>query len=159
MQLLALSSGEAELCAVTKAAAEGLGIRALLQDFGFDARLELHSDATAAIGMCKRLGLGRVRHLAVADLWLQQRVKSGELTLHKVLGKENPADILTKFRNARDSFALLQLAGIYLAPGRPDSAPIRSAFQIGRREVPAGFCHLPVGEHRADPPLPQHLAP
>ena len=59
MQLLALSSGEAELRAVTKTAAEALGVQALLAAFGVSVNLELHSDATAAIGMCKRLGLGR----------------------------------------------------------------------------------------------------
>ena len=83
MTLIALSSGEAELCAVTRAAAEGLGLQAILEDFGHTVKVHLHSDATAAIGICRRLGLGRVRHLAVADLWLQQRVKRGELVLHK----------------------------------------------------------------------------
>ena len=60
--LIALSSGESELAAVTKAAAEGMGMQAVLRDFGFQAKLEVHSDATAAIGICKRQGLGRVRH-------------------------------------------------------------------------------------------------
>ena len=53
------------------------------------------SYATAAIGICKRQGLGRVRHLATADLWLQQRVKARELLLSKVPGKDNPADVFT----------------------------------------------------------------
>lgn len=145
MQLLALSSGEAELCAVTKGAAEGLGVQALLSDFGFTSTVELHSDATAAIGICRRLGLGRVRHLAVSDLWLQQRVRQGDLTVHKVPGKQNPADILTKYRSARDSFGLLQRVGIFLAPGRPASAPVRCSFVIGSRvSAPPGFVHLPV---------------
>ena len=146
MQLLALSSGEAELCAVTKAAAEGLGLQTILSDFGHRVNVELHSDATAAIGICKRLGLGRVRHLAVSDLWLQQRVKRGDLAVFKVPGKQNPADILTKYRNARDTFALLARAGIYLAPGRPAAAPVRSKYKIGASEVPPGFLHLPMGE-------------
>ena len=48
MQLLALSSGEAELCAVTKAAAEGLGLQAILADFAHLATVELHSDASVS---------------------------------------------------------------------------------------------------------------
>ena len=116
MHLPALPSGEAELCVVTKAAAEAMGIRALLADFGLTVSLELHADATAAIGMCKRLGLGRVRHLAVSDLWLQQRVRSKDLQLFKAPGKVNIADIFTKYRNCRDTFSLLAQAGIYLAP-------------------------------------------
>ena len=33
-------------------------------------RLTLKSDATAAIGITQREGLGKVRHLATADLWV-----------------------------------------------------------------------------------------
>ena len=48
--LIALSTGEFELVAVTKAAAEALGIQSVLADFGVFGKLEIHSDATAAIG-------------------------------------------------------------------------------------------------------------
>ena len=51
--LIALSSGESELAAVTKAAAEALGIKSVLSDFGTKVKIEIHSDATAAIGICK----------------------------------------------------------------------------------------------------------
>ena len=150
MQILALSSGEAELCVVSKAGEQALGIRAILADFGVEVKLELHSDATAAIGMCRRLGLGRVRHLAVADLWIQQKVRDGDLSLFKVPGKQNIADIVTKYRSARDAFALLVQAGNFLAPGRPASAPTRTTYVIGaNKEVPPGFAHLPVGETAA----------
>ena len=81
--LIALSSGESELAAVTKAAAEALGIQSVLSDFGVSVKIEIHSDATAAIGICKRQGLGRVRHLATADLWVPQKVRSRELKLFK----------------------------------------------------------------------------
>ena len=145
MPLIALSSGEAELCAVTRAAAEGIGVQALFADFGHEVTVELHSDASAAIGICKRLGLGRVRHLAVADLWLQQRLRQKDLMLAKTPGKTNMADVLTKFRSCTDIFRLLSPAGLYLAPGRPSCAPVRSKFTIGGRDtVPEGFLHLPT---------------
>lgn len=54
------------------------------------------SDASAAIGIVQREGLGRVRHLAVADLWIQHRRSLGSITYLKVNGKDNPADLLTK---------------------------------------------------------------
>ena len=72
---LALSTGEAELGAMTKGAAESEGILAILRDFSLDANITISSDASAAIGITKRLGLGKVRHLSVADLWIQQRVR------------------------------------------------------------------------------------
>ena len=71
MEILALSSGEAELGALVKAGTEGTGIQSVLADFAIPVQLKLLSDSTAAIGMVRRLGLGRVRHLATADLWLQ----------------------------------------------------------------------------------------
>jgi hypothetical protein len=81
---IALSSGEAELAAVVKGATEGLGMKAILADFGIDVGLSMYSDAAAAIGMVRREGLGRVRHLAVGDLWIQQRVRSGEIHVSKI---------------------------------------------------------------------------
>ena len=54
--LIALSSGESSLAAVTKAAAEGFGVQAVLSDFGFPVKIEVHSDATAAIGIADARG-------------------------------------------------------------------------------------------------------
>ena len=75
LSTLALSSGESELAAMAKGSAEGLGLQAILQDFGINVKVEVHSDATAAIGIASRQGLGRIRHIAVADLWVQQKLK------------------------------------------------------------------------------------
>ena len=47
----------------------------------------IKSDAAAAIGICKRRGLGKVR---------QDHLRTGDFVLNKMLGSENPADILTK---------------------------------------------------------------
>ena len=76
LTVLALSSGEAELMAIVKSATEALGLQAIYSDFGLSMQLEVRSDATAAIGMVSRLGLGRVRHLAVSDLWVQEKSRS-----------------------------------------------------------------------------------
>ncbi len=37
-----------------------------------------------------------MRHLAVSQFWVQERLRAGSFTLHKVAGDSNPADILTK---------------------------------------------------------------
>ena len=47
------------------------------------------------MGMVNRKGLGRVRHVE-GELWIQDAVKQQRMTIGKVLGEENPADILTK---------------------------------------------------------------
>ena len=61
------------LAALVRAGTEALGIQALLKDFGISVKLTILSDATAAIGIVKRVGLGKVRHLSVADLWVQEK--------------------------------------------------------------------------------------
>merc|ERR1712218_163212 len=55
MDTLALSSGESELGALVKGCSEGLGVQALLLDLDVTVDLKILSDATAAIGMAKRL--------------------------------------------------------------------------------------------------------
>ena len=82
MEILALSSGESELGALVRACTEGLGMKALLADFQRPVDIVIKSDATAAIGMARRLGLGRVRHLATSDLWIQQRLRCYETPGH-----------------------------------------------------------------------------
>ena len=141
MAIIALSSGEAELGAVTRGLAEGLGIRSVLADFGVEVGLEILSDATAAIGMCRRLGLGQVKHLATADLWVQQRVKSGEVSLGKLPGVDNPADAMTKHVPASDLAAHCRRLGLALAAGRHSSVPANERLAIGFINV-----HAPGGD-------------
>ena len=76
---LALSSGEAELAAIVRSTSEGLGLVSIMAEYDIEVDRVVKSDTVAAIGIVKRQGLGRVRHLAVADLWVQQRSKSGEV--------------------------------------------------------------------------------
>ena len=94
--VVALSSGEAELYALTKVCAQVIGVMQMAKDFGMTLDACIHSDSTAAIGIVHRSGLGRTRHIQVQYLWLQERVKEKELIVNKVGTKENTADLLTK---------------------------------------------------------------
>lgn len=93
---IALSSAEAELGGICKGASQGLGMRSLLQDLGLDWKPRIHSEAAAAIGICRRRRLGKVRHLGVANLWVRDHRRTRIFELLKVLGADNPADALTK---------------------------------------------------------------
>ena len=53
-------------------------------------------DASAAVGIVKRRGLGRIRHIDVTQLWLQEKVAEGVIEINKVNTKENVSDGLTK---------------------------------------------------------------
>ena len=122
-KVVTLSSGEAELAGIVKGTAEALGLQSLASDLGFEVKVRVHADSSAAIGICKRSGIGRVRHLAVGQLWIQEKVRSGEIALLKVLGLENPADLLTKHL-ARDTIDQhLQRLALSRETGRAESAP------------------------------------
>ncbi len=54
-------------------------------------------DSEAAKSFVARRGLGRMRHIEVRDLWLQEEVRMGKVKVLKIHGKENPADLMTKF--------------------------------------------------------------
>ena len=53
-------------------------------------------DATAALAIGSRRGLGKVKHLHTVFLWVQDLVTRGVIALKKVHTKENLADLLTK---------------------------------------------------------------
>ena len=75
---IALSSGEAEYASLVKGAGQLIGARSLMHDFGvFNVPLELHCDSAAAIGIASRSGLGKLRHLEVHLLWVQEHVRNG----------------------------------------------------------------------------------
>ena len=76
---IALSSGEAELIGIGQGSAQALGLQSLAADMHWTLQLNVHSDATAAIGIAKRRGLGKIRHLHTTDLWVQERVRSGDV--------------------------------------------------------------------------------
>ena len=93
-----LSSGESEFHAIVKGASVVLGARAMAKDLGYilDAS-HLTCDATAELGVSKRSGVGQIRHLHTPLLWVQERVRAKELLVYKVPGKENVADMGTKY--------------------------------------------------------------
>ena len=63
--IIALSSGEAEFYGAIRAACEGLGLSTLYKEFGFDLKVKLSLDASAAKGIIERQGVCKIRHLDV----------------------------------------------------------------------------------------------
>jgi len=94
--VIALSSGEAELYAMLKGATMTIGFISLAADFGRNLQGKVHSDASAAIPIVNRSGVGKLRHVRVQYFWLQQRVRDKDILVQKVAGTENPADLMTK---------------------------------------------------------------
>ena len=121
--IVALSSGEAELYALTKGAANALGLVSLAADFGLELNLLVHTDASAAVGIVHRQGVGKLRHIRVQYLWVQQKVQDGELSVHKVPGQDNPADLMTKHLPASDMYRHLEALCVTTGSDRAQIAP------------------------------------
>ena len=80
-RVIALSSGEAEYYGMVRGGAEGLGTRSILEDMGINMKIKLSEDSTAAKGIADRTGLGKVRHIEVNQLWIQEKVKNKEFQM------------------------------------------------------------------------------
>ena len=94
--LVSLSSAEAELYGIVKTSSESLGCQALARDLGHRREVRIYADASAALGIVHRKGLGKVRHIDTNTLWIQQAACSKRIEYLKVNGTLNPADTLTK---------------------------------------------------------------
>ena len=46
--------------------------------------------------------MGKVRHIEICQLWLQEKVSNGDIVVEKVDTKENVADALTKHVSRED---------------------------------------------------------
>ena len=93
---ITLSSAEAELVAAVRMSTELIGMSQLAADWDTQLQGRVLVDSTAALGVVKRQGNGRLRHIKVGMLWVQQQRESGELVFDKVAGQINPADLMTK---------------------------------------------------------------
>ena len=120
--LVAKSSGEAELYAVVRGAAEALGMATLARDLGFETKIQLHIDALAAKGMIERRGLSKVRHLDVNVLWLQEQCARKILPVTKVAGESNPADLMTKHLGGAAIQKNVLAMGMRFGEGRANKA-------------------------------------
>ena len=68
----------------------------MAKDFGQERTTEVYADASTALGIVLRKGLGKVRHIDTNTLWVQQAACSARIEYLKIAGTLNPADLLTK---------------------------------------------------------------
>ena len=101
----------------------GLGLLNIAEDMNLRLGLELQTDSSAAKGISGRRGLGKTSHLAVAFLWLQERVRLGDLMIRKIGTATNPADLMTKHLSAQRIKELLGFMGYSVKDGRHEIAP------------------------------------
>ena len=79
--------------------------------------------------------LGKLRHLNVQYLWLQERADSGDIVVAKVAGQDNASDLLTKHLAAHDMQRHFAALDVTLDVSRAASAP-----SLGRLGAGDGDC-------------------
>ena len=118
-----LSSGKAELRGIGDGLAQAIGFQSIARDMELRWRIDLYTDGTAAIGIARRKGMGRICHLDLTDLRIQDKFYNKLAFLHKVLGAENPADLLTKYTDKAILVMAFAKMGMRLLDGRSAVAP------------------------------------
>ena len=116
-QVSALSSGESEFYGVLRSSACALQIRQLLLDMNIEMGVEILPDSSAARGMVRRSGSGRVKHLEVRWLWLQEQTREKELHVGTVDTAHNSSDLGTKFHPRRRFEELLMMLPLKIGVG------------------------------------------
>ncbi len=127
---IALSSAEAELYAMSRCAQQALSLVSLASDFGIKMLPTIHSDASAAIGVAFRSGLsGRMRHVKVQYLWIQEAIQKAEVSIKKIRSQDNPADLFTKFLSSElTQFHTCKLGIRFPRAGEPKD-PVRERIR------------------------------
>ena len=94
-----------------------------LKDIDIQLDVIIHSDSAAARGMVKINGLGKVRHIHVQELWVQDALREGRFKLQCVLGYDNCADLLTKHLEEKSMVRHAERIGLAILSGRSEIAP------------------------------------
>ena len=68
----------------------------MMRDWGREKTSTIYADSSAPLATAKRQGAGKLRHIHVSSLWIQDVQDREGTEFHKVLGTENPADLMTK---------------------------------------------------------------
>ena len=113
-KVISLSSAEAEVHSATSTMIDGLMVKTLL-DFatGSSVTVNHFMDSAAGLGILKRSGVGKVRHLSCRILWTQDAVKRGVVALNKIDTKINTSDLGTKCLSRARINLLLNFCGIF----------------------------------------------
>ena len=117
-----LSSAEAELVAAVKMTTEAIGVAQLVKDWGIIADVRVYVDSSAAIGVASRKGNGKLRHVKVGMMWIQEKVEDKDISLIKVLGENNPADLMTKHLDQKKRERFVQMCGQRYREGKADKS-------------------------------------
>lgn len=95
---VALSTTEAEYMAISEASKEMIWLKNFLEELGKkQGDNALYSDSQSAIHLAKNpVFHARTKHIQLRYHFIRELISDGTLSLKKILGSRNPADMLTK---------------------------------------------------------------
>ena len=111
-----------------------MGTQSLLKDMEVDVKIRILEDSSAAKGIAERTGLGKVRHIEVNQLWIQEKVREGRIQLVKVEGTENLADALTKYVESDMLDKHIRGSECEVMEGRHELMPEVQSSEMGSKE-------------------------
>ena len=68
----------------------------MLRDLGYEMKPVLAIDAKTTEHILHRQGIGKLKHIFVDYLWMQDEIRSKRLRVRRVRSEENVADLGTK---------------------------------------------------------------
>ena len=112
---VALSTTEAEYMAISEAGKEMIWLKSFLEELGKkQADSSLYSDSQSAIHLAKNpVFHARTKHIQLRYHFIRGLMSDGTLSLKKVLGSKNPADMLTKVVTTEKLKLCIASAGLH----------------------------------------------
>ena len=107
--------------ALVRASSEAIGIAQVAAGWGTQLNCAVHVDSSAALAVTARRGNGRLRHVRIGHLWVQEVASEGEVSYQKVAGLVNPADLLTKHSDAQAHRRLFPQLGQAVTAGHANN--------------------------------------
>ena len=93
----------------------------MMADWGRAKKGTLDADSPAALGIAKRKGAGKLRHIKINTLRVQEVQDREGVTYQKMLGTENPADLMTKYLTRDVANGHMERPGQEVRTGRAEN--------------------------------------
>ena len=84
----------------------------MVAELEYDHAVSVSTDASAAVGIVLRHGIGKIKHLHVKQMWVQEKVREGELSVRKIPRENNAADLLTHHFTEKEASLHLKAMGV-----------------------------------------------
>ncbi len=119
---VATSSAEAELYGIVRGTQEALASLTMLKEFAMPMGAKLVTDASAALAISQREGLGKLKHIDISWLWIQDVAKRKPVLYGKVPGVQNPADAMTKYLTKQNMDSYMGMLNYEYKEGKAEYA-------------------------------------